>query len=65
LLRLCGRDLSCKLIAGFMHSSYTFANESQVTKAFPDMSSTPPNALIRFVQKGLQYIEMEANLKEV
>jgi transducin (beta)-like 1 len=48
-----------------MHSSYTFANESQVTKAFPDMSSTPPNALIRFVQKGLQYIEMEANLKEV
>ncbi|KAL0053340.1 hypothetical protein WJX82_004539 [Trebouxia sp. C0006] len=50
--------------AGFMHSSYTFANESQVTKAFPDMSSTPPNALIRFVQKGLQYIEMEANLKE-
>ncbi|DBA92963.1 TPA: Transducin (beta)-like 1 X-linked receptor 1 [Trebouxia sp. C0005] len=50
--------------AGFMHTSYTFANESQVTKAFPDMSSVPPNALIRFVQKGMQYTEMEANLKE-
>ncbi|KAL0029976.1 hypothetical protein WJX77_011317 [Trebouxia sp. C0004] len=50
--------------AGFMHSSYTFANESQITKAFPDMSSVPPTALIRFVQKGMQFIEMEANLKE-
>ena len=48
-----------------MHSSYTFANESQVTKAFPDMSSVPPNALIKFVQKGMHFIEMEANLKEV
>ncbi|DBA79018.1 TPA: hypothetical protein ACH3X1_008882 [Trebouxia sp. C0004] len=47
-----------------MHSSYTFANESQITKAFPDMSSVPPTALIRFVQKGMQFIEMEANLKE-
>lgn len=29
------------------------------------MAALPPGALIRFVQKGVQYAELEANLKEV
>ena len=48
-----------------MHSSYTFAYESQVTKAFPDLASVPPGALVRFVLKGMYFSELEANLKEV
>lgn len=53
------------MFTGFTHSSYTFAHESQVTKSYPDMSSFPPGALIRFLQKGMQFTELEANLKEV
>ncbi len=59
------QSLKLTSTAGFVHSSYTFAHESQVTRAFPDMASIPPGALIRFLQKGLIYTELEANLKEV
>lgn len=48
--------------AGFRHSAFTFGYESHVKKNGEDM---PPGALVSFVQKGLQYMELEANLNEV
>ena len=58
------RLLTCSY-AGFVHSSFAFAHESQVTRGFSDLSSVPPCTLIRLLQKGIQFAEMEANLKEV
>lgn len=47
--------------AGFRHAAFTLAYEAQVKKNGEDM---PPGALVSFVQKGLQYMELEANLNE-
>lgn len=52
------------LESGFSHSAFSFAHESFVTKATIDGSKVPPGALISFVQKGLQYVEIEAHLNE-
>ncbi|GAU12534.1 hypothetical protein TSUD_182480 [Trifolium subterraneum] len=48
---------------GFTHSAYTFGNEASINKCPIDGNLVPPGALVTFVQKGLQYFEMEANLK--
>ena len=50
--------------AGFEHSAYAFGHESFVYKSSLDTSSVPPGALISFVQKGLQYSEIEAHLTD-
>ena len=50
---------------GFQHTSYVFNSESHVKREMPDLHNVPPGALIKFVQKGILYCEMEANLKEV
>lgn len=42
-----------------------FSNESQVTKSYPDMAQLPPGSLVRFMQKGLHFLEIEANMKDV
>ena len=34
-------------------------------KASINAQEVPPGALVSFVQKGLQYLELEANLTEV
>lgn len=52
------------LESGFQHSAYVFAYESCIHKAKVDYKSVPPGALIAFVQKGLQYTELEANLND-
>ncbi|MBA0742053.1 hypothetical protein Gogos_015155 [Gossypium gossypioides] len=47
---------------GFTHSAFTLGYEAGINTCSIDGNLIPPGALIRFVQKGLQYLEMEANL---
>nr|KYP35788.1 F-box-like/WD repeat-containing protein TBL1XR1-B [Cajanus cajan] len=48
--------------AGFTHAAFTFGYEAGINKCSIDGNLVPPHALVTFVQKGLQYFEMEANL---
>ncbi|XP_027344964.1 WD40 repeat-containing protein HOS15-like isoform X2 [Abrus precatorius] len=48
--------------SGFTHSAFTFGYEAGINKCPIDGNLVPPGALVTFVQKGLQYFEMEANL---
>ena len=58
------------LESGFVHSAFTFANESFVNRTRlsggggeqNEEEDIPAGALVQFVQKGLQYLELEANL---
>eukprot|EP00976_Prorocentrum_cordatum_P064268 1177426-Prorocentrum_minimum.AAC.6 len=52
-------------LTGFLHSAFAFGYESFVHKTNINGNSVPPGALISFIQKGLQYLELEANLNEV
>jgi transducin (beta)-like 1 len=48
--------------AGFSHTAYTFAHESSVTRTQVDPNNVAPGTLIALIQKGLQFLELEANL---
>ncbi|KAA8522626.1 hypothetical protein F0562_013013 [Nyssa sinensis] len=48
--------------SGFTHSAFALGYEASINKCPVDGNLVPPGALITFVQKGLQYLEMEANL---
>eukprot|EP01086_Lenisia_limosa_P012433 TRINITY_DN4076_c0_g1_i1.p1 TRINITY_DN4076_c0_g1~~TRINITY_DN4076_c0_g1_i1.p1 ORF type:complete len:460 (+),score=60.27 TRINITY_DN4076_c0_g1_i1:113-1492(+) len=50
--------------AGFSHTAFSFANESLIHKAGINHEHVPPGALISFLQKGLQYLEVETHVKE-
>ncbi|KAG6729097.1 hypothetical protein I3842_01G009100 [Carya illinoinensis] len=52
----------CSNLAGFTHSAFALGYEASINKCPIDGNLVPPGALITFVQKGLQYLEMEANL---
>ena len=52
-------------ITGFVHAAFTFAHESLVAKSSVAQARVPPGALISFLQKGLQYVEIEQHLHEV
>ena len=47
-----------------MHSSFTFAYESLLSRSPARNADVPPGALIAFLQKGLQYIGIEEQLNE-
>lgn len=49
--------------SGFNHTAFTFANESSVEKTQINPNRITPGALISLIQKGLQYLELEANLE--
>lgn len=51
--------------AGFTHSAFALGYEAAINKCPIDGNLVPPGALITFIQKGLQYLEMEANLNNV
>lgn len=51
--------------AGFIHSAFALGYEAGINKCTIDGNLIPPGALVTFVQKGLQYLEMEANLSNV
>ncbi|KAJ7952800.1 F-box-like/WD repeat-containing protein [Quillaja saponaria] len=48
--------------SGFTHSAFAFGYEVGINRCPIDGNLVPPGALIAIVQKGLQYLEMEANL---
>eukprot|EP00941_MAST-03F_sp_MAST-3F-sp1_P005771 g5771.t1 len=48
--------------SGFEHSAFTFAYESLVAKSNINDSDVPAGTLVSFVQKGLQYCELEAHI---
>ena len=50
------------LESGFIHSAFSFGHESLISKATIDGSKVSPGALISFVQKGLQFAEIEAHI---
>jgi len=52
------------LESGFQHSAFSFAHESLVTKSNIETSKVPPGALISFIQKGLQYCEVESHIND-
>ena len=52
------------LESGFAHTAFAFVNESQITKSPTAKVTLPPGALLAFLQKGLQYTEIEAHLNE-
>ena len=47
--------------SGFVHSAFTFAFESVLAKSSVAGADVPPGALIAFLQKGLQYVDIEAH----
>ncbi|RZB57209.1 WD40 repeat-containing protein HOS15 [Glycine soja] len=48
--------------SGFTHAAFTFGYEAGINKCSIDGNLVPSGALVTFIQKGLQYFEMEANL---
>ncbi|KAJ1922260.1 hypothetical protein H4219_000122 [Mycoemilia scoparia] len=50
--------------SGFLHSSYIFQYESQIHKNKNEDPNVDPGLLIRVLQKGLQYMEIEKHLNE-
>ncbi|EXC04821.1 F-box-like/WD repeat-containing protein [Morus notabilis] len=48
--------------SGFTHSAFAFGYEAGINKSTINGDLVPPDALVTFVQKGLQYLELEANL---
>ena len=52
--------------SGFSHSAFSFGNESNIagTNIATAGPEVPPGALISFLQKGLQYMEIENSLAE-
>lgn len=50
---------------GFQHSAFAFAHESFLVRSNISGGNVPPGALVTFIQRGLQYIEVESHLNEV
>ncbi|KAJ2697151.1 hypothetical protein FB645_006003 [Coemansia sp. IMI 203386] len=50
--------------SGFLHSSYIFQFESQIYKTDREQPNVEPGTLIRVLQKGLQYMDVETHLNE-
>ncbi|KAI4387243.1 hypothetical protein MLD38_005088 [Melastoma candidum] len=48
--------------SGFVHSAFALGYEAGINKCTIDGNMVPPSALVTLVQRGLQYLEMEANL---
>ncbi|GFP83924.1 F-box-like/WD repeat-containing protein tbl1xr1 [Phtheirospermum japonicum] len=48
--------------SGFTHSAFSLAYEAGLNKSTIDGNLVPPGALVTFIQKGIQYSELEANL---
>lgn len=51
--------------SGFTHSAFALGYEAGINKTTIDGNLVPPGALVTFVQKGIQYLELEANLSNV
>ncbi|KAL9648122.1 hypothetical protein ABK040_007487 [Willaertia magna] len=49
--------------SGFKHSAFTFGSECNIQNCPINGSEVPPGALISFLQKGIQFLEVETRLK--
>ena len=52
------------LEAGFSHAAFVFGCESDVSRVDIEGKDVPVGALVSFIQKGFQMMELEANLNE-
>lgn len=50
--------------SGFQHSAFSFGAESLISNSNINGSQVPPGSLISYLQKGLQYKEIETHLGE-
>uniref|UniRef100_A0A7S2TH01 Uncharacterized protein n=1 Tax=Lotharella oceanica TaxID=641309 RepID=A0A7S2TH01_9EUKA len=50
------------LESGFIHSAFAFGHESLIVKSSIDGTKVVNGALISFIQKGLQFVEIEAHV---
>ncbi|CAK0781123.1 hypothetical protein CVIRNUC_005291 [Coccomyxa viridis] len=50
--------------SGFSHSSFVFGYEAFVHRTNIGANQVPPGALVSFLQRGIQYVEMQSNLNE-
>ncbi|PHT66428.1 hypothetical protein T459_30853 [Capsicum annuum] len=51
------------LVYGFSHAAFAFGyEEAGVNKSTIDRNQVPPGALVKFVQTGIQYLELETDL---
>ncbi|XP_060199377.1 WD40 repeat-containing protein HOS15-like isoform X3 [Lycium barbarum] len=48
--------------SGFTHAAFALGYEAGINKSTIDGNLVPPGALVTFIQKGIQYLELEANL---
>ncbi len=57
-------QFTCIYSLGFVHSAFTFINESMISRRTINISDVPPWDLVRFLQKGLQYIGIEETIRQ-
>lgn len=50
--------------SGYTHSAFTFSNEGSIGKQRYNTDSVSTGALVHLLQRGMQYMELEANLAE-
>ncbi|KAL7615275.1 hypothetical protein Lser_V15G07465 [Lactuca serriola] len=50
--------------SGFKHTAFNFGFEAAINKSTIDGTKVPRGALVTIVQKGIRYLEMEANLND-
>jgi transducin (beta)-like 1 len=48
--------------SGYVHAAFTFGYESHVCKSKIDGSQIPPGALLSFVQRGVNFVEIEESI---
>lgn len=48
--------------SGYVHAAFTFGYESHVCKSKIDGSQIPPGALLSFVQRGVNFVEIEETI---
>lgn len=47
---------------GYVHSAFTFGYESHVNRSKIDGSQIPPGALLSFMQRGINFVEIEESI---
>ena len=50
---------------GYKHTAFSFSAESAVNEVRIDPATVKPGTLISYLQKGLQYAEVESHILEV
>ncbi|OVA06844.1 WD40 repeat [Macleaya cordata] len=53
-----------RFVLGFTHSAFALGYEAGINKSPINGNIVPPGSLVKVVQKGLQYLELEVNLSD-